>query len=123
MKKFIRYLRLRRQSPPDHDEYGKKRQRYEADYTLEPFAGLTPEYMEMSEWGRGACAGGGGPAAPCTREAPGGLSGLSVRPLISGRVVTPPAREPSPAWGAEPAWDFLSRSAPPLLLLSLKIKT
>nr|XP_060460502.1 anoctamin-1 [Panthera onca] len=47
MKKFIRYLRLRRQSPPDHDEYGKKRQRYEADYTLEPFAGLTPEYMEM----------------------------------------------------------------------------
>ncbi|XP_047735367.1 anoctamin-1 isoform X5 [Prionailurus viverrinus] len=47
MKKFIRYLRLRRQSPPAHDEYGRKRQRYEADYTLEPFAGLTPEYMEM----------------------------------------------------------------------------
>ncbi|XP_039091457.1 anoctamin-1 isoform X5 [Hyaena hyaena] len=47
MKKFIRYLRLRRQSPSDHDEYGKRRQRYEVDYTLEPFAGLTPEYMEM----------------------------------------------------------------------------
>lgn len=53
MKKFIRYLRLRRQSPSDHDEYGKRRQRYEVDYTLEPFAGLTPEYMEMSEWGPG----------------------------------------------------------------------
>ncbi|XP_045870365.1 anoctamin-1 isoform X2 [Meles meles] len=47
MKKFIRYLRLRRQSPPDHDQYVKRRQRYEEDYTLEPFAGLTPEYMEM----------------------------------------------------------------------------
>ncbi|XP_059006444.1 anoctamin-1 isoform X10 [Mustela lutreola] len=47
MKKFIRYLRLRRQSPPDHDPYVKRRQRYEEDYTLEPFAGLTPEYMEM----------------------------------------------------------------------------
>ncbi|XP_047548178.1 anoctamin-1 isoform X2 [Lutra lutra] len=47
MKKFIRYLRLRRQSPPDHDLYVKRRQRYEEDYTLEPFAGLTPEYMEM----------------------------------------------------------------------------
>ncbi|XP_029813136.1 anoctamin-1 [Suricata suricatta] len=47
MKKFIRYLRLRRQSPSDHEEYGKRRQRYEVDYTLEPFAGLTPEYMEM----------------------------------------------------------------------------
>lgn len=50
MKKFIRYLRLRRQSPSDHDEFVKRKQRYEVDYTLEPFAGLTPEYMEMSEW-------------------------------------------------------------------------
>ncbi|KAM9080298.1 anoctamin-1 isoform 8-T8 [Megaptera novaeangliae] len=47
MKKFIRYLRLKHQSPSDHDEYVKKKQRYEVDYTLEPFAGLTPEYMEM----------------------------------------------------------------------------
>nr|XP_035955473.1 anoctamin-1 isoform X6 [Halichoerus grypus] len=47
MKKFIRYLRLRRQSPSDHDEFVKRKQRYEVDYTLEPFAGLTPEYMEM----------------------------------------------------------------------------
>lgn len=63
MKKFIRYLRLRRQSPSDHDEYVKRKQRYEVDYTLEPFAGLTPEYMEMSEWWsvgsrpRGWCTG------------------------------------------------------------------
>ncbi|KAM7226140.1 hypothetical protein CapIbe_022285 [Capra ibex] len=47
MKKFIRYLRLKHQSPSDHDEHAKKKQRYEVDYTLEPFAGLTPEYMEM----------------------------------------------------------------------------
>lgn len=53
MKKFIRYLRLKHRSPSDPDEHVKKRQRYEVDYTLEPFAGLTPEYMEMSEWGRG----------------------------------------------------------------------
>uniref|UniRef100_A0A9L0RCM9 Anoctamin n=1 Tax=Equus caballus TaxID=9796 RepID=A0A9L0RCM9_HORSE len=47
MKKLIRSLRLRHRSPPDHDEYVKRKQRYEVDYTLEPFAGLTPEYMEM----------------------------------------------------------------------------
>ncbi|XP_074192968.1 anoctamin-1 isoform X7 [Rhinolophus sinicus] len=47
MKKFIRYLRLKRQSLSDHDEHVKRKQRYEADFTLEPFAGLTPEYMEM----------------------------------------------------------------------------
>ncbi|XP_008853191.1 anoctamin-1 isoform X2 [Nannospalax galili] len=47
MKKFIRYLRLRRQSPSDHEEYVKRKQRYEVDFNLEPFAGLTPEYMEM----------------------------------------------------------------------------
>lgn len=47
MKKFIRYLRLKPQSPCDRDEYAKRRRRYEADFTLEPFAGLTPEYMEM----------------------------------------------------------------------------
>ncbi|XP_012589774.1 PREDICTED: anoctamin-1, partial [Condylura cristata] len=47
MKKFIRYLKLRRRSPSDGVQYEKRRQRYELDYTLEPFAGLTPEYMEM----------------------------------------------------------------------------
>ncbi|XP_006860883.1 PREDICTED: anoctamin-1 isoform X2 [Chrysochloris asiatica] len=47
MKKFIRYLKLKRRSPSDHEEYVKRKQRYEVDYTLEPFAGLTPEYMEM----------------------------------------------------------------------------
>nr|XP_004654301.1 anoctamin-1 isoform X1 [Jaculus jaculus] len=47
MKKFIRYLKLRRQSPSDHEESVKRKQRYEVDFNLEPFAGLTPEYMEM----------------------------------------------------------------------------
>jgi anoctamin-1 len=47
MKKFIRYLKLRRRRPSDHEEHMKKKQHYEADYNLEPFAGLTPEYMEM----------------------------------------------------------------------------
>nr|XP_034972908.1 anoctamin-1 isoform X2 [Zootoca vivipara] len=47
MKKFIRYLKSKRRRPGDHEEYLKKKQRYEVDYNLEPFAGLTPEYMEM----------------------------------------------------------------------------
>ncbi|XP_058518681.1 anoctamin-1 isoform X3 [Ochotona princeps] len=47
MKKLIRYLKLRRQRPPAPEEGVKKKQRYEVDYNLEPFAGLTPEYMEM----------------------------------------------------------------------------
>lgn len=51
MKKFIRYLKLKRRHSLDHEEHMKKKQRYEVDYNLEPFAGLTPEYMEMSEWG------------------------------------------------------------------------
>lgn len=57
MKKFIRYLKLRRQSPSDREEYLKRKQRYEVDFNLEPFAGLTPEYMEMSEY---PGQGGGG---------------------------------------------------------------
>ncbi|XP_051823278.1 anoctamin-1 [Antechinus flavipes] len=44
MKKFFRYLKQR---PSDHEESTKKRKRYEVDYNLEPFSGLTPEYMEM----------------------------------------------------------------------------
>ncbi|XP_029438300.1 anoctamin-1 isoform X2 [Rhinatrema bivittatum] len=47
MKKLIRYLKSKRQTYLDHDEHTKKKQRYEMDYNLEPFAGLTPEYMEM----------------------------------------------------------------------------
>ncbi|XP_069918350.1 anoctamin-1 isoform X7 [Oryctolagus cuniculus] len=47
MKKFIRYLKLKRQSPSAREESVKKKQRYEVDFNLEPFAGLTPEYMEM----------------------------------------------------------------------------
>nr|XP_033784024.1 anoctamin-1 isoform X2 [Geotrypetes seraphini] len=47
MKKLIRYIKSKRQNYLDHDEHNKKKQRYEMDYNLEPFAGLTPEYMEM----------------------------------------------------------------------------
>uniref|UniRef100_A0A8D2JRJ8 Anoctamin n=1 Tax=Sciurus vulgaris TaxID=55149 RepID=A0A8D2JRJ8_SCIVU len=44
MKKFIRYLKLRRQSASAHEEHVKRKQRYEADYNLEPFAGLTSRF-------------------------------------------------------------------------------
>nr|XP_048710928.1 anoctamin-1 [Caretta caretta] len=47
MKKLIRYIKLKQQRSLDHEEHTKKKQRYEVDYNLEPFAGLTPEYMEM----------------------------------------------------------------------------
>ena len=73
MKKFIRSLRLRRQSPSDHDEYVKKKQRYEVDYTLEPFAGLTPEYMEMSEWGARLPSSGWGRQQPLDRAGAQGI--------------------------------------------------
>ncbi|KFP04337.1 Anoctamin-1 [Calypte anna] len=47
MKKLIRYMKLKSRRSLDHEEHMKKKQRYEVDYNLEPFAGLTPEYMEM----------------------------------------------------------------------------
>ncbi|XP_075423741.1 anoctamin-1 isoform X3 [Ascaphus truei] len=47
MKKLIRYIKSKRQSYMGHEEHLKRKQRYEMDYNLEPFAGLTPEYMEM----------------------------------------------------------------------------
>ncbi|XP_069077999.1 anoctamin-1 isoform X1 [Pleurodeles waltl] len=46
-KKLIRYIKSKRQSYLDKEENMKKKQQYEMDYDLEPFAGLTPEYMEM----------------------------------------------------------------------------
>nr|XP_014343978.1 PREDICTED: anoctamin-1 isoform X2 [Latimeria chalumnae] len=47
MKKLIRYLKSKRQSSVQLEEHAKKKKRYETDYNLEPFSGLTPEYMEM----------------------------------------------------------------------------
>lgn len=35
----------------EEEQREKKLQRYETDHFLEPFAGLTPEYMEMSKSG------------------------------------------------------------------------
>ncbi|XP_011490642.1 anoctamin-1 isoform X2 [Oryzias latipes] len=46
LKKLIRYIRSK-QGAFQEEERQKKLQRYEADHFLEPFAGLTPEYMEM----------------------------------------------------------------------------
>ncbi|XP_065154051.2 anoctamin-1 isoform X1 [Paramisgurnus dabryanus] len=46
LKKLIRFIKSKRGSFQE-EEYEKKLQRYETDYFLEPFVGLTPEYMEM----------------------------------------------------------------------------
>lgn len=46
LKKLIRYIKSKR-SAFQEEEREKKLQRYETDHFLEPFAGLTPEYMEM----------------------------------------------------------------------------
>uniref|UniRef100_A0A3B4V602 Anoctamin n=1 Tax=Seriola dumerili TaxID=41447 RepID=A0A3B4V602_SERDU len=46
LKKLIRYIRSK-QAAFQEEERQKKLQRYETDHFLEPFAGLTPEYMEM----------------------------------------------------------------------------
>ncbi|XP_034541039.1 anoctamin-1-like [Notolabrus celidotus] len=46
LKKLIRYIQSK-QGAFQEEERQKKLQRYEKDHFLEPFAGLTPEYMEM----------------------------------------------------------------------------
>uniref|UniRef100_A0A3Q3B3G7 Anoctamin n=1 Tax=Kryptolebias marmoratus TaxID=37003 RepID=A0A3Q3B3G7_KRYMA len=46
LKKLIRFIRSK-QGAFHGEEKTKKLQRYETDHFLEPFAGLTPEYMEM----------------------------------------------------------------------------
>nr|XP_043892366.1 anoctamin-1-like isoform X2 [Solea senegalensis] len=46
LKKLIRYIRSK-QGGFQEEERKKKLLRYETDHFLEPFAGLTPEYMEM----------------------------------------------------------------------------
>ncbi|XP_068169729.1 anoctamin-1-like isoform X2 [Antennarius striatus] len=46
LKKLIRYIQSERGTFQE-EERQKKLQRYETDHFLEPFAGLTPEYMEM----------------------------------------------------------------------------
>uniref|UniRef100_A0AAV2KZW9 Anoctamin n=1 Tax=Knipowitschia caucasica TaxID=637954 RepID=A0AAV2KZW9_KNICA len=49
IKKLIRYIQSKQESYQEQDRQ-KKLQRYETDHFLEPFAGLTPEYMEMRIW-------------------------------------------------------------------------
>ncbi|XP_037538993.1 anoctamin-1-like [Nematolebias whitei] len=55
LKKLIRFIRSK-QRAFQGEERQKKLKRYETDHFLEPFAGLTPEYMEMSHnhWSMGA---------------------------------------------------------------------
>uniref|UniRef100_A0A3Q3D896 Anoctamin n=1 Tax=Hippocampus comes TaxID=109280 RepID=A0A3Q3D896_HIPCM len=47
LKKLIRYIQSK-QGTFQEEERQKKLQRYETDQFLEPFSGLTPEYMEMN---------------------------------------------------------------------------
>ena len=49
LKKLIRYVQSK-QGAFQEEERQKKLRRYETDHFLEPFAGLTPEYMEMSQY-------------------------------------------------------------------------
>lgn len=49
LKKLIRYIRSK-QGAFQEEERQKKLTRYETDHFLEPFGGLTPEYMEMSQY-------------------------------------------------------------------------
>lgn len=49
LKKLIRFIRSK-QRAFHGEERQKKLKRYETDHFLEPFAGLTPEYMEMSQY-------------------------------------------------------------------------
>ncbi|XP_076878421.1 anoctamin-1 isoform X4 [Brachyhypopomus gauderio] len=46
LKKLIRYIKSKR-SAFQEQEREKKLRRYETDFLLDPFSGLTPEYMEM----------------------------------------------------------------------------
>ncbi len=49
LKKLCRTLKDKR-APKETVEQLGRRQQWHLDYDLEPFDGLTPEYMEMSEW-------------------------------------------------------------------------
>lgn len=118
MKKFIRYLRLKPQSPSDRDEHAKRRRRYEADFTLEPFAGLTPEYMEMSTWARGRRPRPRGRAllSPLhtagAQRAPsdGALSPAAASP--DGRVPTGRGRDARRPSACRPPGGLLGRPGP-----------
>uniref|UniRef100_A0A3B3TD36 Anoctamin n=1 Tax=Paramormyrops kingsleyae TaxID=1676925 RepID=A0A3B3TD36_9TELE len=47
LKKLIRYIKMKKGAFQEEEQREKKLQRYETDHFLEPYAGLTPEYMEM----------------------------------------------------------------------------
>ncbi|XP_032894605.1 anoctamin-1 isoform X5 [Amblyraja radiata] len=47
LKKLMRYMKAKREAKLETETNSKIPRQYESDYNLEPFAGLTPEYMEM----------------------------------------------------------------------------
>ncbi|XP_072905887.1 anoctamin-1a [Hemitrygon akajei] len=47
LKKLIRYIKAKREAKLEAESNCKVPRQYESDYNLEPFSGLTPEYMEM----------------------------------------------------------------------------
>lgn len=49
LKKLCRTLKDKERAPKEIVEQPGRRQQWHLDYDLEPFDGLTPEYMEMSE--------------------------------------------------------------------------
>lgn len=51
LKKLFRSLKEKKRAPEVHVEQTSRTLRqWHMDNDLEPFVGLTPEYMEMSEW-------------------------------------------------------------------------
>lgn len=55
LKKLCRTLKDKERAPKEIVEQPGRRQQWHMDYDLEPFDGLTPEYMEMSEWRSPLC--------------------------------------------------------------------
>lgn len=55
LKKLCRTLKDKERAPKEIVEQPGRRQQWHMDYDLEPFDGLTPEYMEMSEWHSTLC--------------------------------------------------------------------
>lgn len=55
LKKLCRTLKDKDREPKEIVEQPGRRQQWHMDYDLEPFEGLTPEYMEMSEYKKQKC--------------------------------------------------------------------
>lgn len=49
-RKLKKMLQKRKMDPQEEEKQNKILPRHQKDHLLLPFAGLNPEYMEMSEW-------------------------------------------------------------------------